>query len=77
MMPDAKYPEIASGLLEKTKNGSARWHGNDSPRSYSLRLPASRILLSFVSPRTEFDQIVMQLCKPDGTVVVIPRRDLL
>lgn len=70
MIPNEEYFRIVRGLREKTVNGSAKWDSTENSRKkYSLRLPASKVVLHYRIPDTEPDYILLQLCKLDGTVV--------
>lgn len=69
MMRDVNYPEIALGLLKKTKDGSAIWECDVLPKSFILHLPASSIILSYIVPKAEVERVVLRLCRKDLTQV--------
>ena len=61
---------IAQSLLAKTRAGQANWTrapGDDL--RYELRLPESRIVLAYLSPRVEPDYLSLQLHTLSGVAV--------
>src|SRR5947209_771228 len=72
MIEEAKFLDIAHGLLDKTNQGIARWEAFEGGRKqFTLQLPASRIQISYVSPPTEFDRVILALCRRDGEPVIL------
>jgi hypothetical protein len=58
MIPESKFPEIAKGLLEKTRQQRADWreHGRQE-NTFVLPLQNSHIQIQRISPPTEPDCI--------------------
>lgn len=73
MIPNEKYREIASHLLERSRAEKVNWQRprrvHDANGGYEVRLPESMIRVLFYSPRTQPDYVRISLCKPNGEAV--------
>jgi hypothetical protein len=68
MNPEDKYPEIAKGLLEKTRQRKAVW--DEGPESsFILNLKNSAIRVKLISPPTEVDSITLAFLNKAGREV--------
>ena len=72
-IPLETFKEIATTLLEKTKQGQVNWmrRKGSTPNDtiYEVRLPKSRIVLKYAVPTADPDTITLQLQNPDGEEV--------
>jgi hypothetical protein len=69
LLAEPKLREIARTLLQKTKAGQVNWTPGTRTRnetSYELLLPASRVVLSYISPIAGSDFIQLQLQDTKG-----------
>jgi hypothetical protein len=67
MIPKDKFPEIARGLLEKTRQRKAAWEENTSSRGgHVLKLKDSIIWINYFSPPTEPDYIMLVFMNKEG-----------
>ncbi len=61
---------IAQSLLAKTRAGQANWiRAAGADLQYELRLPESRVVLAYLSPRVEPDYLSLQLHTLNGIAV--------
>lgn len=62
--------KIAQSLLEKTRAGQANWvPAAGADLQYELKLPESRIVLAYLSPRVEPDYLSLRLHTLSGVAV--------
>jgi hypothetical protein len=72
MIPEKEYPEIAKGLLEKTRRGNVNWSEQANQRNqsgYRLDLPESVIELNYCTPDTEPNFFQLKLFNKNGRIV--------
>ncbi|MCI0642501.1 MAG: hypothetical protein L0Y72_16795 [Gemmataceae bacterium] len=60
------FPEIAQGLLKKTKAGQAKWTQGPNENEFELKLPQSKIRIAYESPTAELDYVSFSFFAQDG-----------
>lgn len=62
MIPAEKYPEIAKGLLDKTRQGKVEWRAMEGG-AFGVTLPRSTIIVGLKSSDTAPDRFFLLLIR--------------